>query len=81
MNTLYLTASMDYILSSKTFMTLDAKYNGNPQNSDRPYTGHVNIDGVKQYDLVANNFSDSKYNDYTFPIIGKQKLMKRICLI
>ncbi len=73
MNTLYLTASMDYILSSKTFMTLDAKYNGNPQNSDRPYTGHVNIDGVKQYDLVANNFSDSKYNGYTFSYYWQTK--------
>lgn len=64
MNSLYVATSMDYILSSKTFMTLDVQYIGYPESTDYPYAGHVETDGVRQYDLTADNSLDSKYNRY-----------------
>ncbi len=66
MNSLYLATSMDYIVSDKMFMTLDAKYIGNPEDMDRPYAGYVDVDGVRQYDLTVGNHSESRYHNYAF---------------
>lgn len=76
-NSLYLATSMDYILSDKIFMTLDAKYIGNPRDVDRAYTGYVNVDGVRQYDLTADNYSESRYHNYEFSYYWQTKFNEK----
>lgn len=64
MNNLYLTTSMDYVVSPKTFMTLDLQYTGIPERMDRPYTGYVKENDVHLYDLNASEYSNTKSHRY-----------------
>ncbi|WP_455625663.1 TonB-dependent receptor [Parabacteroides sp.] len=60
----YVMASMNYIISEKTFASLDFLYNGSPQTMERPYQGSVFVNDQKSYDFRSNTLDDSKFNSY-----------------
>jgi hypothetical protein len=73
----YISASIDYTISPKTFMSLGVNYVSTPIGSETPYKGSVLSDDGQGYEFDAYSKSKSEYDIYKLLLYYQSDFSKK----